>query len=253
MSNIDTILSNLKTMAIFKLSLGSKELFHSNFIEYLWELDREKVVAIFRNLLDDETFLNGNDDLKEYELSREKNNFDICLHHKNDKGKIVYDFILENKVKSIPLKSQLDRYTNKLKEKTKQETGIHYLLLSLAENFADKKDIEDGNLWKIANYKELKEAIENNFNYKNDIYTADYCNFIGLMHELQDEILKNDKFIESKLFEDVDKFRQYRLHDLYIKLRCYKFLSLLQKQLQESLKGIPILFWKNTKRYEKLN
>ena len=65
----------------------------------------------------------------------------------------------------------------------------------------------------------------------------------------QDEILKDDKFIESKLFEDVDKFRQYRLHDLYIKLRCYKFLSLLQKQLQESLKGIPILF---LEKYEEI-
>ena len=98
-------LKNLGKMPIFKLSLGSKELFHSNFIEYLWETDREKTVGIFRHLLNKDEFLSGGE-ICDYELSREKEHFDICIHHK-EKKETVYDLILENKVKSIPLNSQL--------------------------------------------------------------------------------------------------------------------------------------------------
>ena len=37
------ILGELKMNPIFKMSLGSKELFHSNFLEYLWELDNSRL------------------------------------------------------------------------------------------------------------------------------------------------------------------------------------------------------------------
>ena len=174
---------------MFKLSLGSKELFHSNFIEYLWETDKNKVVNIFRKLLEKQDFL-SDINIGNYELSREKEHFDICLHHKEGKT-TKYDVILENKVKSIPLKAQLERYAVK-------DTETCYLLLSLVENFADKKAIEKEGIWKIANYNDLKEAIEEQ-KFDNDVYVKDYCEFIGLLHELQEEILDDKNFENSKL------------------------------------------------------
>lgn len=218
---------------MFKLSLGSKELFHSNFIEYLWETDKNKVVNIFRKLLGQD-FLSGKI-IDNYELSREKEHFDICLHHKEG-NKTKYDVILENKVKSIPLKAQLERYA--------KDPETRYLLLSLVENFADKEAIEEKGIWKIANYKELKEAIEEQ-KFGNDVYVKDYCKFIGLLHELQREILDDDNFGNSNLFESIEDYRSCRLHDLYIKLRCYNFLLLLKKNfLDQKLQSskFPVQF-----------
>ena len=45
------ILNNLGRMPIFKMSLGSKELFHSNFLEFLWEIDNDMFIRIVNSLL----------------------------------------------------------------------------------------------------------------------------------------------------------------------------------------------------------
>lgn len=60
-------------------------------------------------------------------------------------------------------------------------------------------------------------------------YIEDYCNFIRLMHQLQQEILRD--FQTQSIFKDVQTFKKYRLHDLYIKLRCANFLILLKEKL----------------------
>ena len=47
-NNIDikSILKGLGKKPIFKMSLGSKELFHSNFLEFLWEIDNDLFIRI---------------------------------------------------------------------------------------------------------------------------------------------------------------------------------------------------------------
>ena len=116
--SISEILEELGKMAIFKMSLGSKELFHSNFLEYLFYIDHNKFVSLINSLLlpEGKKLL----DRVDYKISREKENFDICLYHEEKREKIrrnqkkctyvVYDLILENKVKSIPYKEQLNEY-----------------------------------------------------------------------------------------------------------------------------------------------
>lgn len=248
------ILSKLKALPIFKLSLGSKELFHSNFLEFIWEMEDKKgnriskeiFVNIIRELLNDPKFL-ANCNLDDYELSREKNNFDICLHSKDNDNDIV--LVLENKVKSIPSKAQLDAYVTKLQSKNKKKNNSNqspeYLLLSLAEDFADKKAITNGRVWKIANYDNLKDAIlKEKSNWQNGTgneYVNDYCIFIELMHQLQSKVL--DNFDNSGLFEDLIDYKSCRLHDLYIKLRCCKFIQLLEQELKN--KGLPVCVFNN--------
>lgn len=239
-TKINEILKNLKNNPIFKMSLGSKELFHSNFLEYLWEVNNLMFVRIINTLLS-----NTDKQLSEttnYTLSREKENFDICLYHKTD-DKIVYDLILENKVKSIPYKKQLEKYIGNGNKDT------IFLLLSLAESFPDKDDEEIKKNWEVVNYYFLKEAIKDQKTtwegFHNDSkYICDYCNFIDQLHQLQKEILNG--FDNKILFSDRKTFEKYRIHDLYIKLQCAKFLILLKDKLEKE-NIAPILFIDNHK------
>lgn len=94
--NAEKCLQDLHSKPIFRLSLGSKELFHSNFLEYLWDckrnddgsFDRECFISMIRMLFNDENILNGPVD--KYILSREKENFDVCIFHKTG-TRDVYD------------------------------------------------------------------------------------------------------------------------------------------------------------------
>ena len=51
--SVSTILSNLNGEPMFKMSLGSKELFHSNFLEYLWGVDSNSFKKMICDLLGD--------------------------------------------------------------------------------------------------------------------------------------------------------------------------------------------------------
>ena len=107
---VNQALEKLSKMAIFKMSLGSKELFHSNFLEFLWEINNISFIKLI-NQLYGEDILSSDNGVGYYMLGREKNHFDICIFHQEWKKKkngeeyknatIVYDVILENKVKSI--------------------------------------------------------------------------------------------------------------------------------------------------------
>ena len=51
MNAVDSqILHDLRSMPIFKMSLGSKELFHSNFLEYLWDEDTPAFIDMINEL-----------------------------------------------------------------------------------------------------------------------------------------------------------------------------------------------------------
>ena len=129
----------LKTSPMFNLSLSSKELFHSNFLYWIWKLDPNAFKSLMETLLlDDPT--NELDWGDNWEVVREYNSFDLCVKHcdtsKKEDGetKIVSGdvlLVIENKVKSIPYKGQLHKYVNKVKEL--------YGLLKDGEDIVDKK------------------------------------------------------------------------------------------------------------------
>ena len=231
------ILNELSEMAIFKMSLGSKELFHSNFLEFLWDKDNDAFKKTISKLC---SSFNWQENL-EYKFGREKNHFDICIYHEEKKAKKrnksddeeysvkeVYDLIIENKVKSIPYKSQLEEYKGKLVN----ADNAKYMLLSLMENFEDKSVIYDSG-WEIVHYDSLRDAIREY--YREDcIYISDYCKFIDKLHELQLCIVPKDPvYLEQELYPCYDEYKKYRLHDLYIKLRGLKFLEFLKRKLEE--------------------
>ncbi len=52
--SVDTILAELNALPIFKMSLGSKELFHSNDYVYVYEkITNEKIADLLDRMVDD--------------------------------------------------------------------------------------------------------------------------------------------------------------------------------------------------------
>lgn len=239
-----SILDSLGGLAIFKLSLGSKELFHSNFLEFLWDFDEACFLNMINTLLDKPLPIRPD---IQYELGREKENFDICIFHKEGNC-IIYDLILENKVKSIPYKEQLEKYEERIakknsqKKKAESKSDPRYLLLSLAQVFPEKKSISA--TWKVVHYDNLKTAIEQQTwpsSKPGYSYIGEYCEFIGKLHELGVAIL--DNLSNEILFDnaDVAEFKTRRLHDLYIKLRCTSFMLELKSLLEKKCVPVEIL------------
>ena len=126
--DIDSAYAYLKTSAMFKLSLSSKELFHSNFLEWLSNVDQEA----FKGLILDMAGIEEDYEWpKVWRVKREYNNFDLCVvaydqYSEDTENEKVDDdedfrilFVIENKVKSIPYKEQLERYTQEAEDKNK--------------------------------------------------------------------------------------------------------------------------------------
>lgn len=232
-TNLETILNGLNANPIFRMSLGSKELFHSNFLEYLFSINKEAFIKMIND------FNLGSIQLQNgvvYQIGRELENFDLCIYHTvngKEDGKKVYDLVIENKVKSIPYKTQLMDYVGK----AQGSVNCKFILLTLSEEFPDKDDKDVIKHWKVINYKNLKESIKSQYignpqiSPRDQTYIKDYCDFIELLDNLKTVLIPND---QQRLFVQNDKelLESVRLHDLYIKLRCSWFAVNLRNRLQ---------------------
>lgn len=231
MTNLDPIIETLKSNPMFRMSLGAKELFHSNFLEFLSTL---QPASLFIDMVNG--FLPEGKKLPkgvEYHLDRELKDFDICIHHEEN-GRTVYDVVIENKVKSIPYKEQLKDYVGKA---TGQGSGgCRFILLTLSKDFPDKGDKEIDE-WIHIGYDKLREGIEQHFikggnqDKKTRCYIDDYHDFIQQLNELGTYLTPTDG---QPLIDGDDKtsLEGIRLHDLYIKLRCSWFAMKLKERLE---------------------
>lgn len=244
----------LKTSPMFNLSLSSKELFHSNFLYWLYiAKDNKEAFCSLLNVIGITTDNWGND----WVVKREYLNFDLCVIGSNDKKEILLA-VIENKVKSIPTAEQLAKYNEKIKNKFESDDKIPKILLSLTES-----DVEvDG--WSYVSYKRICEKLlESSFLSAFDDYEkrliTDYAKFVQSLIILTEE-WKSDAEDESNIFlldykereckneeeshddtipinkiysKNPDKYRkaqELRIHDLYGKYRT--------TILKEKLKGI---------------
>ena len=240
MKDLTETIKELKDNPIFRMSLGSKELFHSNFMEFLWDLNRTAFLAMVNDFFDNLNKIENLNNDCYYEFGREVENFDICVFHKEG-HKRIYDLIIENKVKSIPYKEQLDGYWEKV---SKSNPNCRFMLLTLSGDFPDKSEIK----WKVVTYNDLIKGINNHYNNyhtciydtkiskspRESLYIKDYCSFIQNLVEFKEFVI-NESAIEGQLLfnnEDINRLKTIRLHDLYIKMRASWFVMNLKKKLQ---------------------
>ena len=225
-----TVIEALKKSPMFQLSLSSKELFHSNFLYWIWNISP----ALFKDIINE---LLGHNSSKtwpdKYSVKREYNNYDLCVVDSIDTVKLV----IENKVKSIPNLKQLKAYKNY--EDGKKNNDVEYLLLSLTDDFPEKQEITKE--WSFANYRRLseviRELISGKYSSKLDAYQKsifrDYCTFIDCLHQIQSEWRINE-FTPYRI--ESDDYKELRINDLKEKIRFSKMCVMLGAIIEQELK-----------------
>lgn len=251
-------LRKLKDSPLFILSLGSKELFHSNFLYglinagVLGTLDgknitgRELFTKAFNIISEKPVVPTGN-----WEAKREKMNFDLSLWENekvvSKKGKEEIKekcvLVIENKMKSVPRASQIQDYQNKFKDKN--ESVPNFVLLTLMENFPDREKIE-GLGCEILSYRQLAYQLAyeiKNIKFSNEYFhllIEDYCNFVLLLSGIGED----DKISKKKnLMLDFDKqFDELGILQLMQALRVGELYSLIHYELDKDKKYKDIKF-----------
>lgn len=217
----EKLYENLKESNLFFLSLHSKELFHSNFIAWIAERDKEA----FRKFFKDFTGIQLPD---KFRVEREKQNFDLCISVLNDNGKVdSISCIIENKVKSMPYAEQLEKYSEKLESMGAKDAKK--VLLSL---FTGSLPNVDG--WVCKTYEDLANSLAKIvplFEGYNKFILEDYIEFIKTLHQLQEEWGIPEKYKAAFPMDDVTQ--KLRIDDLCQKIIYSKILNRILKELDE--------------------
>ena len=265
-------IGTLKDSPMFHLSLSSKELFHSNFLYWIWKIDPTAFQTIMRNLgAKNVTSWPAN-----WEVLREYESFDLCVVEQGTKRVLL---VLENKVKSIPYKAQLDKYEKKVQElygvykdfvdlqngiyktngklyqrnpnnpksvedkfdKYDQYKSVDFILLTLPSGFPDEGSIRQQGKWVIATYSQYLRTIKNltiQQGYKKDILT-DYCSFVGALLDVYDTWKNNCYQSDSPLLNTqyIADAEELRIHDLYHKSKYAQICAEIQSKIQPHIQG----------------
>jgi len=210
----------LKQSPLFMLSLSSKELFHSNFIAWLWEKYPAQTLSLFSDIIDYEP-----KQTSKVTVSREHKNIDLMISYNDVDGETV--IIIENKVKSVPNEKQLKEYQEKLcAEKKKQ---FKFILLSIIEpRFIGP----DG--WKHIDYITIIDRLRK-LKFEDGYDSAlvqDYCDFTAALNEIcNDFLMRNTPFISDDEYALLSK---YRIHDVVLKQQYNELACRTQKKFQAS-------------------
>lgn len=270
-------IGTLKDSPMFHLSLSSKELFHSNFLYWIWKIDPTAFQTIMINL--GAKYVTSWPD--NWEVLREYESFDLCVVEQGTKKVLL---VLENKVKSIPYKAQLDKYEKKVQElygvykdfvdlqngiyktngklyqrsnpnnpesvkdkfkKYDQYKSVDFILLTLPSGFPDQGTIQQQGKWKIATYSKYLDTIKKltiQQDYKKDILT-DYCSFVGALLDVYDTWKNNCYQLSSPLLNTqyIADAEELRIHDLYHKSKYAQICAEIQSKIQSHIQGVAII------------
>lgn len=134
----------LRQSPLFQLSLASRELFHSNFLAWLFERHPDWVGPVLGTAPEHRHWRLGKKGLR-----REERNLDLVLHL--DCGSTL---IVENKVKSVPYASQLDAYWKDVDKLEATYPKPRFLLLTLSPGDAPAAD-----KWAVLTYGDVAERL----------------------------------------------------------------------------------------------
>ncbi|HAW58518.1 MAG TPA: hypothetical protein DCX03_05830 [Bacteroidales bacterium] len=213
-------LAGLKQSPLFMLSLSSKELFHSNFLAWLWESYPASMYDIFKEKL-------SSHPANPYHVNVQRENKNIDLTVSFDEETVL---IIENKVKSIPDESQLKDYHDKViaddKAKIKK---FNFILLAMVE---PRFNVPDG--WVYVSYDVLINGLKN-INFKDEyanMLVRDYCFFTEtLMNILKYYSEQSTPFISKQQYEQL---LDLRIHDIVQKMNYSKLASYVSQHLKDA-------------------
>ena len=221
---------------MFQLSLGSKELFHTNFLYWLSKAEPNAFWSIMGS------FGIKADDKGSLVVKREWEHLDLSIVHetvKKKKGKdvkIVDNIVavIENKVKSIPRIKQLEEYNDKI-ETVNKDNECKKILLALIDPGFDHN--EEG--WSCFTYEKYRGFIEDCLTIIENDYDRcifeDYYNMIDTLISFKDEWLREDfssmKYMDIIEHSSVKDYIDLRINDLRHKTIFSKMFSSLEVNL----------------------
>lgn len=200
----------LKQSPIFAMSLGSKELFHSNFWKYL--LDTKECSALIKLFFEDIDLSKG------YEIEREKQHMDLVIITNGQK------YVVENKIKSYPSEKQLIDYT---------ENDICCGVITGIK----KPPFIPPKPWHFVSYSEIANtlrAITFSDQFLNEV-VKEYCKVLDAINYLMDESLKESNNVLSFWSETTDLLYDINLMDVYRKLKGDDFVHFFNNKYQIDL------------------
>lgn len=213
----ESVLS-LKQSPTFAMSLGAKELFHSNI--WAWLINQDALFA--------KVFLGEEVDCSFIQLpaKREKNHTDIMITTKDNNV-----FVVENKLKSMPNEEQLLRY--------QEENNIKKGVLTALEEpcfLKGNKNLK----WEFLSYSEiakrLKQCLQKTTKpqiIKHKELFENYCNDILSIGELLNVKMQESKNVFDFSCEDLE---DVNLCDVYRKLKSSDFFERHYKEILKHTK-----------------
>ncbi len=225
-----TEFDDLKHSPIANISLASKELFHSNFLAWVFNTYPTTINAVLSSAGLEES-LSG----QSVEVTREERNLDLVARIG---GKRL--LIIENKLKSLPYKEQLDRYETIAKKVEPSWESREFVLLSLTRDDCERvrKPLDP---WRCIDYGTLSKALLERMPGDADPYhlaiVGDYETFVrGLIRVANDESRHTWNSTGSSLKGEMDGewLRSHKLNDLFGKRQGQKVAA----KVHDALAGL---------------
>jgi hypothetical protein len=237
-AEINELIESLKENPIFHMSLGSRELFHSNFLAWLSE---RHLPTLLNSLLHDSAAPSKwSSVLKPVRVEREKHNIDLLVEfiHAGRKSLLA----VEVKVKDVLRSWQLIGYSKKIadiiKEREISQENVHKVALTLTEPSGEFPT------WQVVTFQELSKrllSIDSSLNGDNGVFIRCYREFIHDLSCLTAKVaeISNTRFTElaplKKGFFPDEKIEEkiedgLRLHSTFGKLLVTKLAHSLGEE-----------------------
>ena len=226
-------IEELQKSLIYKMSLGSKELYHSNVWAWLIDQDPAFAKAFIPEINDNYVFKR---------VTREERHRDLTIWYKKPDGSEQF-YIVENKLKSIPHIEQLEEYTEDAGDKDKMIEGV--LTGICRPVIMDGKDMipVKNKTWHFVSYESLsnkmkaiahaspKEIIKDNIKLIDE-----YLDNNRRVQTIVTGLIKNDSFTlvwQNEELNDDDKsaLDNLGLADLINKLAGSSLVSYVNERL----------------------
>jgi len=214
----ENLFTTLEKSPVFAMSLGSKELFHSNVWAWMIKKYPQYATVFFKDI--------NVDMIDTRKIKREQGNRDLTIHIKNADD--VY--VIENKFKSYPDKDQLEKYTEKLKGKLVKGC-LTYMIPPVFD------EIEK---WNHLSYEKLCEDIQSlsvtDIDPFDKAVIDEYCKVLdNLIQVLSFGEVGNDN--DTFTFVAPSNYKNLRIHDVYSKIMCNRFMQYYTKNCQKDSVG----------------
>ena len=237
---------DLKKSLLFRMSLGSKELFHSNVWAWLIEQDPAFIKVFFPEF--------GKGSYRYLGVSRECWHRDVIIWLENCDNKKRCYYVIENKIKSLQDEEQLKRYTEDKDGNTLLRGVFTGITNALEDKLSlPKKETGEKVPWKFVDYGTIAKRIREQarisacFTDRHRSQIDEYCQIIESINGMiqygldksQEQFdysslsYKNGENREAEYLEDL------RIKDVYTKLKGADILRALEASLKDSVSAAP--------------